>query len=312
MANYAINAKELDKKWQDLYANKPVPTENPWEQKSQEYLSQYENRTPFSYNVNEDALYQQYKDQYVQQGKLASMDTMGQAAAMTGGYGNSYAQGAGQQAYQMYLSRLNDVVPQLQEMAYSRHNQEGQDMLTNYSLYKGLSDEIRNQDEIALDNWYRELEFISGERNTAEANSANERSSLINLIAATGYNPTDAEIASAGMTKEQVNSYTSAYKESQAAAQQQAAAEVKPKEQTASRSDIRMVKNEIASVETSDQLDMLVTMLLAEGWSEGWIRAAIADKDEELLAEEERTERESNPIYKKNNMAIGQVGLWLK
>ena len=58
------------------------------------------NRDKFQYDLNGDALYQQYKDRYIQQGKQAMMDTMGQAAALTGGYGNSYAQKAGQQAQQ--------------------------------------------------------------------------------------------------------------------------------------------------------------------------------------------------------------------
>jgi hypothetical protein len=34
-------------------------------------MSQIQNRPAFSYDVNSDALYQQYKDQYIRQGKLA-------------------------------------------------------------------------------------------------------------------------------------------------------------------------------------------------------------------------------------------------
>jgi hypothetical protein len=43
------------------------------------------NRKDFSYDLNGDMLYQQYKDNYINQGKMAMMDTMGQASAMTGG-----------------------------------------------------------------------------------------------------------------------------------------------------------------------------------------------------------------------------------
>lgn len=52
-------------------------------------------------------------------------DTMGQAAALTGGYGNSYAQGVGQQAYQGYLQQLNDNVPQLQAQALQTYQVGG-------------------------------------------------------------------------------------------------------------------------------------------------------------------------------------------
>ena len=92
------------------------------------------NREKFSYDVNGDALYQQYKDKYITQGKMAMADTMGQAAAMTGGYGNSYAASVGNQAYQASLQQLNDVIPELYQMAYDRYNQEGQDLYNRYGM----------------------------------------------------------------------------------------------------------------------------------------------------------------------------------
>ena len=101
-------------------------------------LNQYLNREKFSYDFNSDALYQQYRDKYIKQGKLAMADTMGQAAAMTGGYGNSYAASAGNQAYQASLENLNDIVPELYAMALDRYNQQGQDLANQYSM---LSDD---------------------------------------------------------------------------------------------------------------------------------------------------------------------------
>lgn len=90
--------------------------------------------TKFNYDFNADALYQQYKDKYIQQGKMAMQDTMGQATALTGGYGNSYASTAGNQAYQASLQNLNDVIPQLYQMAYSMHQDKGQNMLNQLGL----------------------------------------------------------------------------------------------------------------------------------------------------------------------------------
>lgn len=96
--------------------------------------NQYKNREDFSYDFNADALYQQYKDKYIQQGKMAMADTIGQASAMTGGYGNSYAVTAGSQAYQSHLQNLNDIIPELYQLAYNKYNQEGQDMLNMLGL----------------------------------------------------------------------------------------------------------------------------------------------------------------------------------
>lgn len=103
------------------------------------------NREKFTYDMNSDVLYQQYRDQYVTQGRQAMEDTMGQAAAMTGGYGNSYAETAGQQAYQGYLQQLNDKVPELYNMAYERYKDEGDWMGRQYELTKGRYDDDWNQ-----------------------------------------------------------------------------------------------------------------------------------------------------------------------
>lgn len=98
------------------------------------YLQQLQERPKFSYDADSDPLYQQYKQMYMRQGNQAMGDTVGKVAAMTGGYGNSYAQTAGQQIYQQYLNQLNDRVPELYNAAYNRYAQEGADLRDAYSL----------------------------------------------------------------------------------------------------------------------------------------------------------------------------------
>ena len=119
------------------------------------------NKDKFSYDLNGDALYQQYKDQYSVLGKQAMMDTMGQAAALTGGYGNSYASTAGNQAYQSYLQQLNDIVPDLYGMALNQYNQEGQDLINQYGM---LSDQYnqeygRYRDQVG--DWQTQLSYLA-------------------------------------------------------------------------------------------------------------------------------------------------------
>ena len=92
------------------------------------------NRKAFSYDLNGDALYQQYKNQYMALGKQAMTDTMGKAAALTGGYGNSYAATAGNQAYLGYMQQLGDVVPELYSLALSAYDAEGDRLNNNYNL----------------------------------------------------------------------------------------------------------------------------------------------------------------------------------
>lgn len=92
------------------------------------------NRKPFKYDLNGDLLYRQMADRYTQLGKTAMRDTMGQAATLTGGYGNSYAQQVGNQAYQQYLTALNDQVPNLYEQAYNVWLNEGNQLLQQYDV----------------------------------------------------------------------------------------------------------------------------------------------------------------------------------
>lgn len=89
-------------------------------------MNQLLNPNGFKYDVNADGLYQQIKDNYLKQGRQAMMDTQGQSAALTGGYGNSYGAMAGQQAYQESLGNLQGMIPELQQLAWQQY-QQGQD-----------------------------------------------------------------------------------------------------------------------------------------------------------------------------------------
>lgn len=127
--------KQAEALLQQQLANKPGAYQSAWQTQLDETLNKILNREKFTYDLNGDALYQQYKDQYMLQGQQAMMDTMGQAQAMTGGYGNSYAQTAGQQTYQGYLQQLNDRVPELYQLALDQYNREGEDLYNQYGIY---------------------------------------------------------------------------------------------------------------------------------------------------------------------------------
>ena len=86
---------------------------------------------------------------------MAMQDTMGQAAALTGGYGSSYAQNVGQQTYNQYMTGLADVIPELYQMAYSRYQDEGNALLQKYSLLAGEEEAEYNR------QYQKEQEAIS-------------------------------------------------------------------------------------------------------------------------------------------------------
>lgn len=142
--------------------NKPGEYQSQWQNQMNDLLAQYQNRGPFQYDINADAMYQQMVDRYVQQGKQAMMDTMGQAAALTGGYGNSYAQTAGQQTYQGYLQGVNDLLPQFYQMALDRYQMEGDDLLNQYGLLSDQENAAYNRYVDQLNQYYAELDRLQG------------------------------------------------------------------------------------------------------------------------------------------------------
>lgn len=157
-----------------------------WQDQLKDTANKIINREKFSYDLNGDALYKQYKDRYIQQGKQAMMDTMGQAQAMTGGYGNSYAQTVGQQTYQGYLQGLNDQVPQLYQIALDKYTREGADMRDNMNM-------MMQQDNIDYGRYRDQL---------ADQDAAFNK--LLALMEGYKYQPTAEEMAAAGMTEAQM------------------------------------------------------------------------------------------------------------
>nr|DAG50525.1 MAG TPA: hypothetical protein [Caudoviricetes sp.] len=155
--------KKLAERLAQLEAQKPGDwTGGQYGQQMQDALDAIRNRKKFSYDLNSDALYQQYKDKYVQQGKQAMQDTMGQAAALTGGYGSTYGQAVGQQQYDAYLQNLNDVVPELYQLALSRYQMEGDDLKTQYSLLADQYQQEYGQYRDKVGDWQTERNFLSG------------------------------------------------------------------------------------------------------------------------------------------------------
>ena len=169
MAN-TYTESDAVKKWREqMEAHtglKPADYTSQWQPKIDQTVNNILNRKEFQYDVNGDALYNMYKDRYVNLGQKAMMDTMGQAAKLTGGYGNSNAQMVGQQAYQSYLQGLTDKIPELASLAYDRYNQQGQDLYNQYGLLSQQEQNAYNQWLQGHNQWLTERDFLSGRYDT--------------------------------------------------------------------------------------------------------------------------------------------------
>lgn len=145
---------------------KPGAYTSQWQPQIDKTVNDIMNRKAFQYDVNGDALYNQYKDRYVDLGQKAMMDTMGQAAQLTGGYGNSYAQMAGQQAYQGYLQGLTDKIPELAQLAMQQYNQQGQDLYQKYGLLNTQEQNAYNNWLNGYNQWLTERDYLNNLYNT--------------------------------------------------------------------------------------------------------------------------------------------------
>lgn len=162
------------------YGSRPGVFSSSYQQQLDDLYNQIAGRQPFQYDLNGDMLYQQYRDQYARLGQQAMRDTMGQAAAMTGGYGNSYAQLAGQQAYGSYLQDLNNIIPQLYEQAYGRYQDEGNRLAQQYALASDRYSTDYGQYRDRMSDWMNEWQLAQNAYDTERNFDYNDYGNMLN------------------------------------------------------------------------------------------------------------------------------------
>lgn len=205
---------------------KPGAYQSKYQGQIDQVMQNITDRKPFQYDVNGDALYQQYKDRYTQMGRQAMQDTMGQAAALTGGYGNTYAQNAGQQAYGAYMQGLTDKIPELYQLALDKYDRDATLEKEKYSILKDADATDYGRWGDRLNQWNTDRSYLSGRADTELSQAMSIGNTLYQRLAelgAKGYTPTDDELRGAGMTREQWDKLHPAYVPSYAPVQQVAA-----------------------------------------------------------------------------------------
>lgn len=202
---------------------KPGAYQSQWQSQLAGTLEQILNRKSFQYDMNADALYNQYRDQYIRQGKLAMEDTLGRAAALTGGYGSSYAQQVGQQTYQGYLANLNDKLPELYRLALSKYQQEGDDLLSRYDLLSKQESTDYGRYQDAYSAWQTQRNYLADRYDTQRemdydrytgdrafdfdiwVDAAKRAQAQADALLAVGVRPSDQLLQQADLASEYVN-----------------------------------------------------------------------------------------------------------
>ena len=160
-----------------------------WQGELDNIMNQIMNREKFSFDMNGDAMAQQYKDMYTRGAEAAMQNAMGQAAAMTGGYGSSYGQMVGQQAYAQQMQGLNDAMPDLYNMALNQYLAEGDALNQRYAMladkeaqdyarfidernqanYEGEMAYQRERDAVSDSQWQQSFDYQKGRDDVADS-----------------------------------------------------------------------------------------------------------------------------------------------
>lgn len=141
---------------------KPEDYQSGYEKQINALMDQALNRESFRYDAAADPLYRQYAEQYQRKGQLAMRDNMAQAAALTGGYGNSYASQAGQMGYQQYLEKMNEIFPQLVDAAYGRYQDEGDQLERQLAMLRSADDIDYGRYKDRVKNWQGDRDYAYG------------------------------------------------------------------------------------------------------------------------------------------------------
>lgn len=131
---------------------------------------QVANPEAFKYNASEDPIYMQYADRYQANARRGMEDMMANAAQLSGGYGNSYAAAAGQQAYDQTMSGMNDVMLDLYNGAYDRYNADRNNKYNALKELQGLEQTEYGRYQDGLNDYYDNINALANMAQTMESN----------------------------------------------------------------------------------------------------------------------------------------------
>lgn len=149
----------------EMEANPYAPYDPKYIPQMDELMGRLQNRQ-FRYAQSEDPLYRQYAARYQQQARQGMQDTMGQAAALTGGYGSSYGTTAAQQAYADTMNGMNDKALELYRLAKDRYDTEGDEMRANLSALGQMEDRNRSMYDSDRAEWHQRLNDLRAGQQT--------------------------------------------------------------------------------------------------------------------------------------------------
>jgi len=162
----AQQVQQAQQALQQNQAAKPASYTSKYGPQLDSILQQIQNPQEFKYEFNGDELFKYYADNYTQKGKQAAANVMGQAAALTGGYGNSYGQQVANQTYDQYLLDLYDKGMDLRDRAYQQYQDQRADQYNQYNVLAGADESDYGRYRDTVGDWEKERDYLTGRYDT--------------------------------------------------------------------------------------------------------------------------------------------------
>ena len=163
------DTRDYQQKLNDYEGNMPDAFESRYEGQIQSILDSILNRQSFDVKTdpNYKMIYDQMAQSYMQQGNKAMRDAMGSANAASGGYGNTYSQMVGQQAYDNYLQGLNDNNLQLMNMAYGMYADDRANDYNKMSTLQGLDNTDYGRYRDTVGDYFTNRDYFANRYDTS-------------------------------------------------------------------------------------------------------------------------------------------------
>ena len=181
MSNLSNARAQLDA-WE---AKKPGDYTSQYKDKIDGVMGQLDGMKDFGYDPTRDAAYEQYKNSYTRQAKLANENAQANASAISGGYGSSYGTQAGQSAYQNAMAGLSNATNGLYSQALNQYTQKKSDLQSQLSGYQ----QAEAQDYEKYQNWENQRNYYQSVYNQAASEAQakkNRRSGFWNTVVSVG------------------------------------------------------------------------------------------------------------------------------
>lgn len=149
--------------------NKPGEYAGTWADVLNQKVTNYINQDPYSYKSQNDASYQAAKDQYTKTGQQAMKDTMAQASALTGGYGNTYSQSVGQQQYNAQMDNLSQKAIEYEQQAYNRYVGDREQQLNTINALQNLDNTEYSRNRDAINDYNTFLNYLQNKYTTLKS-----------------------------------------------------------------------------------------------------------------------------------------------